>query len=75
VKLKEPTPDISGVSVKLTALESIGNILPDADGTSGSVDEPSSLLHFRNEVLVEQSLGALVEWGVLISASLLQAWE
>lgn len=40
------------------------NTFADADGSTGSVDEPCTLLHLGDEFLVEQTLGLLVERAV-----------
>lgn len=54
-------PDITTVTGEVTRLESGSNVLLDNDGTTGSVDEVRTLLHLGDEVLVEETLGLLVE--------------
>jgi hypothetical protein len=61
----EPTPDVSGIPVQLTAGESLRHVLCDADGASRRVDEPRAMPHPADEFLVEQTLGLLVQRAVL----------
>lgn len=57
-------PDITTVSGEVAALESSGDVLLDDDGSTGGVDEVSTLLHLAEELLVEETLGLLVERAV-----------
>lgn len=57
-------PDITTVSTEVARLEGLGDILLDNDGTTGGVDEPSTGLHLRDEVLVEETTGLLVQGAV-----------
>jgi hypothetical protein len=57
-------PHIATVSAEVAALQGIGNILLDNNGTTGGVDEPRTLLHLGDEFLVEQTAGLLVERAV-----------
>jgi hypothetical protein len=57
-------PDITTVTGEVARLESSGDVLLDNDGTTGGVDEVRALLHLRDEVLVEHTLGLLVERAV-----------
>ena len=50
-------PDITTVTSELAAGESLSNILLDTDGSSSGVDEPSTLLHVGEHLLVEETLG------------------
>jgi hypothetical protein len=54
-------PDITTVSSDLAGLECLDNVLGNADGSSSSVDEPSTILHVRDELLVEEALGGGVQ--------------
>jgi hypothetical protein len=54
-------PDISSVSSNLSRLERIGNSLGVTDRASGGVDQPCSGLHFRDQLLVEQTYGKMNE--------------
>jgi hypothetical protein len=57
-------PNVTTISAKLTALDGFSDIFLDNDGTTGSVDEPSALLHLGDEILVEQSASLLVKRAV-----------
>lgn len=57
-------PDITTVTGEVTRLEGSGDVLFDNDGATGGVDEVRTLLHLRDEVLVEHTLGLLVERAV-----------
>lgn len=57
-------PDITTVATEVARLEGLSDILLDDDGTAGGVDEPSTGLHLRNEVLVEETAGLLVQGAV-----------
>jgi len=57
-------PDITTVTGEVTRLESSSDVLLDNDGTTGGVDEVGTLLHLGDEVLVEHTLGLLVERAV-----------
>jgi hypothetical protein len=57
-------PDVTTVATEVAGLEGLGDILLDDDGTAGSVDEPSTGLHLRDEVLVEETAGLLVQGAV-----------
>lgn len=57
-------PDITTVSAEVARLEGLSDILLDNDGTASGVDEPSTGLHLRNEVLVEETAGLLVQGAV-----------
>ena len=59
------TPHVTSVAVDVAALERLGDGVAVADGTTGRVDEPSSLLHLGDELLVEETFGALVQGTVL----------
>jgi hypothetical protein len=54
-------PDVSAVCSDLARLEGFGNVLGDADGSSGGVDEPDSVLHVGEEHFVEETLGGGVK--------------
>jgi hypothetical protein len=56
----------------LSTGDCIRYILPDTNGSSGSVDQPSSLFHFGNEFLVEQTFCTFVQWGILVISILSQ---
>jgi hypothetical protein len=57
-------PDITTVTGEVARLEGSGDILLDNNGTTGGVDEVRALLHLGDEVLVEHTLGLLVERAV-----------
>lgn len=57
-------PDVTAVSAQVTALDGLGNILLDHDGTTSGVDEPCALLHLGDQFLVEEALGLLVQRAV-----------
>jgi len=57
-------PDITTVSTEVARLEGLSDILLDNDGTASGVDEPSTGLHLRDEVLVEETAGLLVQGAV-----------
>jgi hypothetical protein len=57
-------PDVTTVAAEVAALEGRSDILLDDDGTTSGVDEPSAGLHLGNQILVEQTLGLLVERAV-----------
>lgn len=57
-------PDITTVASEVARLEGLGNVLLDDDGTAGSVDEVRALLHLGDELLVEETLGLLVQRAV-----------
>lgn len=57
-------PDITTVSTEVARLEGLSDILLDDDGTTGGVNEPSTGLHLRDEVLVEETAGLLVQGAV-----------
>lgn len=57
-------PDVTTVATEVAGLEGLGDILLDDDGTAGGVDEPSTGLHLRDEVLVEETAGLLVQGAV-----------
>jgi hypothetical protein len=57
-------PDVTTVATEVAGLEGLGDILLDNDGTAGGVDEPSTGLHLRDEVLVEETAGLLVQGAV-----------
>ena len=57
-------PDITTVAAEVTGLEGLGDILLDDDSATGGVDEPSTGLHLRDKLLVEQTAGLLVERAV-----------
>lgn len=56
--------NVTTVAVELAALDGSGDVLLNADSTTGSVDEPRTLLHLADEVLVEEAVGALVKRSV-----------
>lgn len=57
-------PDVTTVSAEVAGLESLGNILLDDNGATGGVDEPRTLLHLGNELLVEEATGLVVQRAV-----------
>lgn len=57
-------PDITTVAGEVTRLEGSGDILLDDDGATGGVDEVGTLLHLGDELLVEETLGLLVQGAV-----------
>lgn len=57
-------PDITTVTGEMTRLEGGSDVLLDNDGATGGVDEVRALLHLGDEVLVEQTLGLLMERAV-----------
>lgn len=57
-------PDITTVAGEVARLEGGGDVLLDNDGATGGVDEVRTLLHLGDEVLVEETLGLLVERAV-----------
>lgn len=57
-------PDITTVTGEVARLQGLGDILLDDNGATGSVDEVRALLHLADELLVEQTLGLLVERAV-----------
>jgi hypothetical protein len=57
-------PDITTVTGEVTRLEGGGDVLLHNDSTTGGVDEVRALLHLGDEVLVEHTLGLLVERAV-----------
>lgn len=61
-RLREP--HVTTVSTQVAALQRLGNVLLDDDGTSSSVDEPRALLHLGDQVLVEHSAGLLMQGAV-----------
>jgi len=54
-------PDITCVTGQLTALESLSYGILVADSTTGSVDEPSSLLEVLEELCVDEATSTFVE--------------
>ena len=54
-------PDIAHVASNLSGLESLNNVLGDTDSSSSGVDEPGTILHVGNELLVEEALGGGVQ--------------
>jgi len=56
----------------MTTRKGVGYVLPDTDGTTCSVDQPGSFLHFRDELLVEKTLCTFVQWGVLTVSAEIQ---
>ncbi|KAI6762943.1 hypothetical protein HG530_008923 [Fusarium avenaceum] len=57
-------PDITTVAGEVTRLEGGSDVLLDNDGATGGVDEVRALLHLGDEVLVEHTLGLLMERAV-----------
>jgi hypothetical protein len=57
-------PDVTAVAGKMAGLEGLGDVLLDNDGATGGVDEVRTLLHLGDELLVEKTLGLLVERAV-----------
>lgn len=57
-------PDITTVAGEVAGLESGSDVLLDNDGTTGGVDKIRTLLHLGDEILVEETLGLLVERAV-----------
>jgi hypothetical protein len=57
-------PDITTVTGKVAGLEGGSDILLDDDGATGGVDEVRALLHLGEELLVEETLGLLMERAV-----------
>lgn len=57
-------PDITTVAGEVARLEGLSDVLLDDDGTTGSVDEVRALLHLGDELLVEETLGLLVQRAV-----------
>jgi hypothetical protein len=49
----------------MAALKGFRYILGNADGPASRIDEPRSLFHLREELLIEQTFGVLVQWAVL----------
>lgn len=57
-------PDVTTVPGKVAGLESVDNSLAVADGATGSVDEPDTLLHLLDGVGVDEAASRLVERAV-----------
>ena len=57
-------PDITTVTAEVTRLKSISNILLNDDSATSSVNEPSTRLHLRDKILVEETAGFLVQGAV-----------
>ena len=57
-------PDITTITGEVTRLDGLGDILLDDNGATGGVDEVRALLHLADELLVEETLGLLVERAV-----------
>lgn len=57
-------PDITTIASKVARLEGLGNILLDDNGTTSGVDEVRALLHLGDQLLVEHTLGLLVQRAV-----------
>lgn len=57
-------PDITTVTGEVARLESLSDILLDDDGATSGVDEIRTLLHLGDELLVEETLGLLMERAV-----------
>jgi len=57
-------PHITTITVELAGREGFGDVFLDDDGTTGSVDEPCTLLHLGDQLLVEQASCLFVERAV-----------
>jgi len=57
-------PHITTVSAELAAVDSLGDILLDDNGTTSGVDEPSTVLHLANQLLVEEPSCLVVQRAV-----------
>jgi hypothetical protein len=57
-------PDVSAISRYLATLESCGNGIFIADGSTSSVDDPGAFLEVLQEIGVNKTPSALVEWAV-----------
>lgn len=57
-------PDITTISAEVTRLKSLSDVLLDDDSATSGVNEPSTGLHLRDEILVEQTAGLLVQGAV-----------
>lgn len=57
-------PDITSVTAEVAGSKSLGNIFLDDDGTTGGVNQPGSLLHLGDQLLVEETASLLVERAV-----------
>lgn len=57
-------PDVASVAGEVAGLDGLGDVLLDDNGATGSVDEVGALLHLGDELLVEETLGLLVQGAV-----------
>jgi len=57
-------PHITTIAAQLTRLDGLGDVLLDDDGATGSVNEPCTLLHLGDQLLVEETSSLLVERAV-----------
>jgi hypothetical protein len=67
--LQQLTPDITSIARQLAALQGFLDVLRNADCTACSVDEVGSLLHFAEQLLVEESKRLLVKRAILTTLS------
>ena len=54
-------PHVASVAADVARIERLGHIVLIADGAAGRVDDPGALLQVLEGVLVDQTLGALVQ--------------
>jgi len=57
-------PNITGITVNLTALESFSNILSNSQSTTSGVDDPAAFLEVTKSFLVQNALGLFVKRAV-----------
>ena len=57
-------PDITTIAAEVAGFDSLCDVLLDDNGTTSSVNEPRARFHLRNELLVKQALGLLVQWAI-----------